>query len=61
MSSTRLNEKIVANCPSNLVDYKNFDGIIIKLDNLNTIEYNDNIVTVGAGYSLIRLSLNTGV
>jgi len=23
MSSTRLNDKIVANCPSNLVDYKN--------------------------------------
>ena len=36
-----------------------FDGIIIKLDNFNELSFEDNIVTVGAGYPLIRFSLNT--
>ena len=39
------------------MDY--YDGVMIKLDNLNTIEYDGNLVTVGAGYSLIKLSLDT--
>lgn len=34
-----------------------YDGIIIKLDNFDNIEWNDNLVRVGAGYSLIKLSL----
>ena len=39
------------------MDY--YDGVMIKLDNLNKIEYQDNIVTAGAGCSLIKLSLDT--
>ena len=39
------------------MDY--YDGVMIKLDNLNKIEYKDNIVTAGAGCSLIKLSLDT--
>ena len=34
-----------------------YDGIIIKLDKFDNIEFQDNIVKVGAGYSLIRLSI----
>lgn len=34
-----------------------YDGIIIKLDKFDDIEFDDNIVHVGAGYSLIKLSL----
>ncbi len=34
-----------------------YDGIIIKLDNFDEVEFQDNIVRVGAGYSLIRLSM----
>ncbi|MBQ8892266.1 MAG: UDP-N-acetylmuramate dehydrogenase [Bacilli bacterium] len=34
-----------------------YDGIIIKLDKFDEIDFQDNIVRVGAGYSLIRLSL----
>ena len=34
-----------------------YEGIIIKLDKFDSIEFNDNIVEVGAGYSLIKLSL----
>ena len=36
-----------------------YDGVIIKLDNLNTVIYKDNLVTAEAGYSLIKLSLDT--
>ena len=33
-----------------------YDGVIIKLDNFNKINIHDNIIEVGAGYPLIRLS-----
>ena len=33
-----------------------YDGIIIKLDNFNKISIHDNIITVGAGYPLVKLS-----
>lgn len=36
-----------------------YDGVIIKLDNFNTLEYNGNLVTAGAGCSLIKVSLDT--
>ena len=39
------------------MDY--YDGVIIKLDNFNSITYNDNLVTAGEGCSLIKLSLDT--
>lgn len=45
---------------SNIILSMNYyDGVMIKLDNLNKIEYKDNIVTAGAGCSLIKLSLDT--
>lgn len=34
-----------------------YDGIIIKLDELKNIEIEDNVIKVGAGYSLVKLSL----
>ena len=39
------------------MDY--YDGVIIKLDNFNNLEYNGHIVTAGAGCSLIKVSLDT--
>lgn len=39
------------------MDY--YDGVMIKLDNLNNVTYNDNLVTAEAGHSLIKLSLDT--
>ena len=36
-----------------------YDGVIIKLDNLNRITYNNTTVTAEAGCLLIKLSLNT--
>ncbi len=36
-----------------------YDGVVIKLDKFKKLEINDTIVTVGAGYSLIKLSIDT--
>ena len=47
--------KIIGN-GSNLIFTKYYDGILIKLDEFNNLEIKDNIVTVGAGYSLVKLS-----
>ena len=33
-----------------------YDGVIIKLDNFNKISINGNIIEVGAGYPLVKLS-----
>ena len=36
-----------------------YDGVMIKLDNFNSVVYKDNLVTAEAGCSLIKLSLDT--
>ena len=50
---------ILGNGSNIILAFDHYDGIVIKLDNLNTIEYNGNLVTVGAGYSLIKLAMET--
>jgi len=45
---------------SNLIfSSKEYDGIIIKLDNLDKLEIDGTKIVVGAGYSLVKLSLET--
>lgn len=45
---------------SNVIFSKpNFNGVIIKLDNFNMVEYNDTLVQAGAGYPLIKLAMET--
>lgn len=39
------------------MDY--YDGVVIKLDHFNKVTYNDNLVTAEAGYSIIKLSIET--
>ena len=36
---------------------KKYDGVIIKLDRLNKVTFNDTIIEVEAGYSLIKLAI----
>ena len=50
---------ILGNGSNVIFSMEYYDGIIIKLDNFNSIVYKDNLVTAGAGYSLIKLSLDT--
>lgn len=53
----KIRYKILGN-GSNLIFSDSFyNGILIKLDNFNKLEINDNYVTVGAGYPLTKLSL----
>lgn len=51
--------KILGNGSNLVFSDKGYNGVLIKLDNFNKLEFNDNYVTVGAGYSLTKLSLRT--
>lgn len=50
---------ILGNGSNVILDDTFFDGVIIKLDLLTSIEYDDDCVTVGAGLSLPLLALDT--
>ena len=50
---------ILGNGSNVIFSMEYYDGVIIKLNNFCSIEYSDNIVTVGAGYSLIKLAIET--
>ena len=50
---------ILGNGSNVLFSDRVYEGIIIKLDNFNDIEIRDNIIKVGAGYSLIKLANET--
>lgn len=53
--------KILGN-GSNLVFVNSFyDGILIKLDHFNELDIDANVVTVGAGYNLMKLALKTSM
>ena len=42
---------------SNVIfNFEYYDGVIIRLDRFNSISINDNVIEVGAGYSLIKLA-----
>ncbi len=48
--------KIIGN-GSNLILDESYDGVLINLKYFNNIEFNDNVVKVGAGYSLPKFAL----
>lgn len=47
----------ILGCGSNIIFKNNYEGCLIKLDKFNKLEINKNMVKVGAGYSIIKLSL----
>lgn len=51
--------KILGNGSNLIFSDTLYDGILIKLDEFNDLKIEDTKVTVGAGYSLIKLSLKT--
>ena len=55
LNERNVKHKIIGN-GSNLIFSKYYDGILIKLDEFNNLEIKDNIITVGSGYSLVKLS-----
>lgn len=50
--------KILGN-GSNLIFDSKYNGVLIKLDAFNNLKIDGNIITVGAGYSLMKLALKT--
>lgn len=50
---------ILGNGSNIILSMTYYDGVMIKLDRMNKVEYNDNIVTAEAGCPLIKLSLDT--
>ena len=57
LKNSNINYKVLGNGSNILVSDDTFNGVIIKLDKLNDLEINEKTVTVGAGHSLISLSL----
>ncbi len=50
---------VLGNGSNIILSMNYYDGVVIKLDKLSTIEYKEEMVTVGAGYSLIKLAIET--
>ena len=59
LKNKNIKHLILGNGSNVILFMKHFKGVVIKLDNLNSVEYKENIVTVGAGYSLIKLAVET--
>lgn len=55
----KIKYKILGNGSNLIFSDGLYNGVLIKLDNFNKFEINNNYVTVGAGYPLIKLSLRT--
>ena len=55
LKENKIRFKIIGN-GSNLIFTSNYDGVLIKLDYFNDLKIDDTIVTVGSGYSLIKLA-----
>jgi len=50
---------VLGNGSNIILSKSHYDGVVIKLDNFNEVIYNEKLVTVGAGYSLIKIALET--
>lgn len=57
LKNKNIKYKVIGNGSNLLFSDKPYNGVLIKLDNLDDCEFKDNIIKVGAGYSLIKLSL----
>lgn len=59
LKNQKIKYYIIGNGSNIIFSMEHFDGVIIKLDQLNSVEYDNHTVTVGAGYSLIKLAMET--
>lgn len=56
LKKNKIKFKVIGKC-SNLIFVGDFDGVLIRLDKLDSLVINDTKITVGAGYSLMKLAL----
>lgn len=61
IKDNNLKYKILGNGSNLIFTNPIYDGILIKLDNLNNLSIDDNIVTVGAGYNFMKLALKVSM
>ena len=55
----KIKHKVLGNGSNLIFVGKEYNGVLIKLDNFQKLEIDDNFVTVGAGYPLVKLALRT--
>lgn len=55
LKENNIKYKIIGN-GSNLIFVSDYDGVLIKLECFNELKIEDTIITVGAGYSLVKLA-----
>ena len=59
LKNNKIRYLILGNGSNVIFSKSKFDGVIIKLDKFNMVEYNDTLVQAGAGYPLIKLAMET--
>ena len=59
LKAKKIKYYIIGNGSNIIFSMDYYEGVIIKLDRLNKVTYNNNIVTAEAGYPLIKLAMET--
>ena len=59
LKENKIKFKMLGNGSNLIFKDEGYDGVLIKLSEFNNLEINDTVVTVGAGYNLVKLSLKT--
>ena len=59
LDKEKIKHFILGNGSNIILSMNHYDGVVIKLDRLNKVIYDSNIVTAEAGYSLIKLAMDT--
>ncbi len=57
LNKNNIKHKILGNGSNLIFSDETYNGVLIKLEEFNKLEINDTIVTVGAGYNLVKLSM----
>ncbi len=57
LKEENIKHKIIGNGSNLIFVNKKYDGVLIKLEELDELNINDTVITVGAGYSLMKLAM----
>ena len=56
LRENKLEYKVLGNGSNVIFSDKPYDGVIIKLDSFDDLKIDDTVITVGAGYNLMKLA-----
>ncbi|MBE6152353.1 MAG: UDP-N-acetylmuramate dehydrogenase [Firmicutes bacterium] len=57
LRANEIKYKILGNGSNLIFNNSGYDGVVIKLDEFNSLDIKGNVIKVGAGYSLMKLAL----